>query len=41
MTLEEIDACAKGLFSKENDIAMWHYIDEGTGAIGGKWLVRI
>jgi hypothetical protein len=29
MTFEEIDACAKALFSKENDVAMWPYIDEG------------
>ena len=29
MTFEEIDACAKALFSKENDATMWPYIDEG------------
>jgi hypothetical protein len=29
MTFEEIDACARVLFSRENDISMWPYIDEG------------
>ncbi len=26
MTFEEIDACAKELFSKANDVAIWSYI---------------
>jgi hypothetical protein len=29
MTFEDIDAHAKALFSKENDVAMWPVIDEG------------
>jgi hypothetical protein len=29
MTFEEIDACARKLFSKDNDASMWASIDEG------------
>jgi len=40
MTFEEIDACAKTLFSKENDFAMWPYIDEGDRSYWRKLAIE-
>src|ERR1700688_2345985 len=40
MTFEEIDACAKDLFSKENDASMWASIDEGDRAYWRKMAVE-
>ena len=40
MTFEEIDACAKDLFSKENDASMWANIDEGDRAYWRKMAVK-
>jgi len=40
MTFEEIDACAKELFSKEGDLSMWPYIDEGDRGYWRKMAVE-